>query len=78
MITTMAEYLDLLAGLQGNADEESGDVESPAGYFARFGDRIVLLRTTFVWVERFTTEQEACDAYAAMDTLYGELLDDDD
>lgn len=66
----MAEYLHCLS-MDGGQDEDSGDVESPTGWFARFGRRILFTDSFgFVSVARLVTEAGAQAFYAELEAEY--------
>jgi hypothetical protein len=50
------------------ADEESGDVESPTGFFARHGKWILTYSSQgFIYGEKMTTLDEAISAFETLD-----------
>lgn len=68
----MAEYLSDLA-MDGGQDQDSGDVECPTGWFARFGRRILVGdERGFVWVEVWPEPLAAEQVYNAMQRYYDE------
>ena len=73
----LAQYIDMLALDGFYADDESGDVEAPTGWFARFGKR--LLRADefgFVEVERFASIADAIAAFSMLEAEYDIWADD--
>lgn len=55
----LATMLYILS-LDDCADESSGNVESPTGWFARFGRKMLYVDSQgFVYAERFATEEES-------------------
>ena len=71
----LAEYIDTACYL----DTYSGDVESPTGWFALVGRRIIVHDSRgFVHVETFPEPWGALQVYDAMDALYCAWANDDE
>lgn len=74
----LAEYVHELSLDGCSCDDESGDVEAPTGWFARFGKR--LLRADefgFVEVERFASIADAIAAFSMLEAEYDIWADDE-
>ncbi len=60
-------------------DEESGDVDSPTGWFGRVGRDIVGSDDRgFVWTTKYANESQARSEYETLNERYSEWLGDDD
>lgn len=74
----LAEYLDMLALDGSYADGESGDVEAPTGWFARFGKRLLHHdEQGFVEVVRYASASDATAAFGMLEDEYDIWADDE-
>jgi hypothetical protein len=66
----ITEYLHLLAQDSSSWDEEGGDVESPAGWYARFGKHVIIENELgFVSHHKFRSNEWAAAMVAALEEL---------
>ena len=74
----LAQYLDMLALDGSYADDESGDVEAPTGWFARFGKRLLHHdEQGFVEVVRYASVGDATAAFEMLEDQYDIWADDE-
>lgn len=74
----LAEYLDMLALDGFYADDESGDVEAPTGWFGRFGKRLLHHdEQGFVEVVRYASASDATAAFGMLEDEYDIWADDE-